>query len=325
MAQHLVVARLLHVEDLALQRQDGLEAAVAALLGGAACALALDQIHFAALGLALGAVGQLARQSTAVECAFAAGEVAGLARGFAGARGFDRLVDDLLRDRRILLEERAQPLVDERLHRAGDIGVELALGLAFELRLRQLHADHRHQPFADVVAGQVLLHVLEQPELLAGVVDGAGQRGAEAGQVRAAVHRVDVVGEAEHRLGVAVVVLQRDFHGDAVALGFHVDRLVVQHALAAVQVLDELGDAAVVLELGALGLAGLRIGGALVGQRDQQALVEERHLAQALRQRVVVVFGDGENFLVSGTKWTLVPRFLVVPVFFSLVVGSPLE
>jgi len=46
--QHLVVAGLFNVEDLALERQNGLEAAVAALLGGAACAFALDQIKLAA-------------------------------------------------------------------------------------------------------------------------------------------------------------------------------------------------------------------------------------------------------------------------------------
>ena len=52
----------------------------------------------------------------------------------------------------ILLEKRSQPLVDERLHDSRDVGIELALGLAFELRLRQLHADHRDQAFAHVVA-----------------------------------------------------------------------------------------------------------------------------------------------------------------------------
>ena len=70
--------------------------------------------------------------------------------------------------------------------------------------------------------------------------------------MRAAVDGVDVVGKGEDRLGVAVVVLQRDLDLDAVALGFHVDRLVVQHLLAPVEVLDELRDAAGVLELGAL-------------------------------------------------------------------------
>ena len=117
--------------------------------------------------------------------------------------------------------------------------------------------------------------------------------------MRATIDSVDVVGEAEHGLGVGVVVLQRDLHGDAIALGFHVNRLVVQDVLAAVQMLDELGDTAVVLELGLLRFARLLVRGALVGQRDQQALVEERHLAQALRQGVVVVFGDGEDFLVG--------------------------
>ena len=109
--------------------------------------------------------------------------------------------------------------------------------------------------------------------------------------MRAAINRVDVVGEAEHRFRIAIVILQRNLHVDFVALGFHVDWLVVQHALATVEVLDELRDAAVVLELGALRLTGLGIGGALVGQRNEQALVQERHLAQPLRQRVVVVFG----------------------------------
>ena len=191
--------------------------------------------------------------------------------------------------------KRAQALVHEGLHRAGDVGVQLALGLAFELRLRQLHADDGDQTFAHVVAGQVLLHVLEQAQRLAGRVDGARQRRAEAGEMRSAVDRVDVVGEGEDRLGVGVVVLQRNLHGHVVALGLHVDRLVVQHLLALVQVLDELRDAADVLELLVLALAGLGVGGALVGQVNLEALVQEGELAQPLRQRVVVVLGDGKD------------------------------
>ena len=53
--------------------------------------VAFDEVELAALGIALGAVGQLAGQAAAVERALAAGEVAGLARGFAGARGVDGL------------------------------------------------------------------------------------------------------------------------------------------------------------------------------------------------------------------------------------------
>ena len=48
---------------------------------------------------------------------------------------------------------------------------------------------------------------------------------------------------------VGIVVLQRHFHGQhsavgELALAFKRDRLVVQRSLVAIQVLDELGDAA---------------------------------------------------------------------------------
>ena len=50
-------------------------------------------------------------------------------------------------------------------------------------------------------------------------------------------------------LGVAVVPLQRDFDLDAVALAGEVDHLRVERRLGAVEVLDELVDAALVEEL----------------------------------------------------------------------------
>ena len=171
---------------------------------------------------------------------------------------------------RILLEKPAQALVDEGLNGAGDVGVELALGLALKLRLRKLDADHGHQSLAHVVAAQVLLHVLEEAERLADGVDRASQGGAEAGEVRAAVNRVDVVGKAENRLGVAVVVLEGDLDLDVVAHRLHHDGLVVEHGLAAIEVLDELGDAAGVVKFGAAGFAGLGVGGALVGERNRR-------------------------------------------------------
>ena len=125
------------------------------------------------------------------------------------------------------------------------------------------------------------------------------QRRLEAREMRSAIHRVDVVGEGEDGLGVSVVVLQRNLHGYAITLGLHVDRLLVQNLLASVDVLDELGDTAGVLELLVLALTGLGIGGALVGQVNLQALVQERELAQPLRQGVVVEFGYGKDRLVG--------------------------
>jgi hypothetical protein len=117
-------------------------------------------------------------------------------------------------------------------------------------------------------------------------------------RVNAAIHRVDVVGKGKDRLGVGVVVLQRNLHGHVVTLGLHVDRLFVQDLLALVQVLDELGDASDILELLVLALTGLRIGRALVGQVNLQALVQEGQLTQPLGQGVVVVLRDREDRLV---------------------------
>ena len=126
---------------------------VAALLGRAAGRLALDDVDLALRRIALLAVGELAGQRHVVERALAAHEVARLARRFARERRVDRLRDDPLGDGRVLLEERAQPVVDDALDDALDLGVaELGLRLAFELRLRNLHRDDRRHAFADVVA-----------------------------------------------------------------------------------------------------------------------------------------------------------------------------
>src|SRR5882724_1183251 len=72
----------------------------------------------------------------------------------------------------------------------------------------------------------------------------------------------------------------------------------MEDAFAAVQMLNELRDPAGVFEIQPFGLTRLWIRQALVGQRDFQAFVEEGKLAQALGQRVKVVLGRGENFLV---------------------------
>ena len=78
-----------------------------------------------------------------------------------------------------------------------DVAVELALGLTFKLRLRQLHADHRRQAFAHVVAGQVLFYVLEQTRCWPAALMVRVSAVRKPRQVGSAVDGVDVVGEAE--------------------------------------------------------------------------------------------------------------------------------
>src|SRR3546814_3994303 len=85
----------------------------------------------------------------------------------------------------------------------------------------------------------------------------------------------DVVGEAEHRFLVVVGPLDRDVDGDARLLAADRDHVRVQRGLELRQVLDERGDAALVLEYVAAPFP------ALVDQDDLDARLEERQLAQA--------------------------------------------
>ena len=132
--EHLVEAGLLDVEDLPLERQDGLELPVAPLLGRAAGGIALDQEELGLLGVALRAVGELAGEVRGVERALAPRQVARLARRLAGVRRLDALLDDPPRLARVLLQVGAEPLDDHLLDPTLDVGGDqLVLGLRGEL------------------------------------------------------------------------------------------------------------------------------------------------------------------------------------------------
>src|SRR5207248_10647836 len=114
-AEHLVDARLLDVQDLAFERQNRLEPAVAPLLGRAAGRFALDDVEFALRRIALLAVGELPGQRAAVEGALAAHQVARFPRGFPRARRVDYLGETSTRARPVLFAARAKPVADHRL------------------------------------------------------------------------------------------------------------------------------------------------------------------------------------------------------------------
>src|SRR5581483_7774273 len=203
-----------------------------------------------------------------------------LACGLARLRGVDALLGDPPGGGRILLEDLGQLVVDDRLHQAADLAVtELGLRLALELRLRQANRDDRAEPFPDVIAGDPALEVLEEAVGLRVCADRARQRGAEAGEVGPALPGVDVVREREHELLVAVVVLERHLDLGVAPPTLEVEHLRVNGGLVLVDVLDELADAAGVVE-GDLLLVPL------VLDLDPEALVQERELAEPVGQDV---------------------------------------
>src|SRR5882757_5401636 len=137
--------------------------------------------------------GSRAGQAARVHGRFAAGQLTGFARSFTRTRGFNALADNAAGHRGMLIEPIAQALVDQLLDIALDIAVELAFSLPFKLRLRQAHADDRHEPFANVVTADAdfVLLLFQHAGGRREIVDGARQGGAEAGEMRAAVDGVD--------------------------------------------------------------------------------------------------------------------------------------
>ena len=189
------------------------------------------------------------------------------------------------------LEPVLQSLVDHVLHHRPHFrGHQLVLGLRGKFRVRHFHREHRGQTFAAIVAGERHLFLARGADGFGILRDLAGQRAAEAGQMRAAVTLRDVVGEAKHALVIAVVPPKCCFHRDAFALGLDHDRLRDQRRLVAVEIFHELLDTADVFHL----LALLdRV--AHVGQHDVDAGIQKRQFAQAMLDRGKVELHHGEG------------------------------
>src|SRR5207253_3769433 len=157
------------------------EAAAASLLGRAAGRIALADEQLRGRGIVDRAVGELAGKRHALERRLAPRQLARLPGGLPGARGRDRLLDDLLRVGRVLFHELAEPRVHRRLDEAGDRRVpELRLRLALELRVLQLDRDDRCEPLAPVLPLEAVLLLLEQALVARVLVQCARQSGAEA-------------------------------------------------------------------------------------------------------------------------------------------------
>ncbi len=125
-------------------------------------------------------------------------------------------------------------------------------------------------------------------------LEGGGQSAAETGEVGASLDRVDVVDVGEDVLVEREVVGHRHLHGDAVALRGDVYYVLDEVFLALVDVADEVLEAVVGMETVGPRVA-LLVALTLVGERERYSGVEVCEVAQAVGQRLVVVYGLGEN------------------------------
>ncbi len=293
-AEHLVSPGLLHVEDLAPERQDGLRATVSAHLGSASSGVALYEVELAELRVLLRTVCQFAGQSAAVHGVLADDEVARLAGGLAGSLRGQALVQDALGVHGIVFEVVLNGLGQHRLHLCPHLWVsEFAFGLAFELRVGQFDADHSRQSFARLFTRKVGFVVFDQLLLSPEVVEDSGHGRPESGDVRAAVDGVDAVGEGVDELGEAVVVLKGGLDDSPIELLLHVDRFFVNDLSRLIEILDEAGDAAVEI-VGHL-VVGPECVVIVTLESNLEAFVEVCHLLETLGQDVEVESGVFED------------------------------
>ena len=298
----LVESGLFHVDEFAAEWEDGLGAAVASLLGGAAGGIAFDDEEFAEGGVFFRAVGEFAGEAAAGEGAFA-DSFAGFAGGFAGTGGRDDFVDDAFGERGIFLEVLAESFVGDAADDAFDFVIdEFVLRLAGEARVGEFDAEDADEAFAAVVAGDGgILFALKVIGFGVGI-DGAGEGGAEAREVGAAVAVEDAVGVAVDLFRVAVGVLDdevdveifRGFAGFQFEAAFAADDDGVGwgEVLVFAHLVDEFDDAAVVAEGGVAFLFA-----AFVREIDGESGIEEGEFAQAGGEAVELEFrGDLEDF-----------------------------
>ena len=158
-------------------------------------------------GLTLVAVPELVGHGRPAQGGLAADGLPGLPGGLPGPVGHEGLVQDGPAHRGVLLQIGLQLVGDDVVHQGADLAVaQLGLGLALELGLGELHGDDAGEALPAVLAGHLLV-VLEQLDLPAVGVEHGGQGPLEALLVHAALGGVDVVGEGDDGLVIAVVVL----------------------------------------------------------------------------------------------------------------------
>src|SRR5262249_31911722 len=102
---------------------------------------------------------------------------------------------------------------------------------------------------------------------------------AKTGQMRAAIPLWDIVGEAEHRLVVAVGPLHRDLEQDVVAFATDHDWRRMQSLLRAVEVGDKGFEPALEMQGN-----GLRLYPPQIAQDERHAAVQKGELAESVLQ-----------------------------------------
>ena len=88
-----------------------------------------------------------------------------------------------------------------------------------------LDACDRRQTFPGVITSKIGVRVFEQSVLARIIVDRAGDRRSQSGEVCTTIDSVDRIGEGIYRFGIRICVLQRDFDNRAFDLTINVSQI----------------------------------------------------------------------------------------------------
>ena len=262
-------------------RPCGLEAAVAALLGAAACGIAFDDEQLVILPLAAGAGGKLAHEGRGFQLAGLADVIAGFAGSLAGLGGADGLRHD--GGGHFLVFQIVEPvgelLGDDGLHRGADLAAaQAALGLTLELRILDHGGEDAGEAFAEILAGKVVVLFLQEADPAGIIIKALGEGRFETGLMGTALGRIDIVDIGEEALRIAVGILDGGTADDGIPLAFEIDHIILQGGFPGIEIKHIVGDSAVIAEDAG---TAFRIGNALVGKGDADAAVQISQFLQA--------------------------------------------
>ena len=208
----------------------------------------------------------------------------------------------------MLLEIVCQSLADGLVHGTRNLGVsELRLRLPLELRLCHLHADNGRKTFAEVLAADFYLRLLNLllRRLLGILLQHARKSLTEAHEMRTTLDGVDIVDVAVDVLAVRRVVHDGNVDGEPILVCRYLYDVVEEVYAAGVDVAHELRQPLLREEHLAAGLpllafshVGVAMVPAEVGERNGQTSVQECQLAHPVCKGVVVVFRHDEDRVV---------------------------
>src|SRR5574344_28138 len=178
----------------AAQRETRLRLAVPPLLCGSACRVTLDKEKFAFLRVAVRAVCKLSRHAAAAHEALALNHFTSLSGSGSCSCREDNLFNDQLALSRMLLEVCLESCRSGLRDSRSNFRIsKLRLGLALELRLRDLDGYDGRKTFAEIFRSDVALELVQKLVLFSILLERAAQAHLEAKKVGSALYGVDVV------------------------------------------------------------------------------------------------------------------------------------